>query len=350
MTDAASATYFGAFFAILPALPSIEPSTLKETCDALCVDGLSSWTHHRIASLNHPQLAEPLRYLEISAKIASPHVADEIVQLLIQKTSVIGNAELLLILPNTPIPVLPTDLPMDSAFETFQQYGLVGMKHAFDIDDVDSLYDYAIQEFERLYQALKKHDNKKHFSEIMARDQHRFDFRLDLDPNGMWRDYEQRGRWKDLVNDVLGSSHKLVKCGCVLSLPSCGMQYWHSDGVHIGESADFESDSAASTHALCVFVPLVDLTELTGYTEFWAGSHKYSKLLQKKGDQSLPGGTLGLLKRGDALLYDYRTIHRGTANAGSSARPVCYFLYARDGYEDVEDQNFHTESVFDVSA
>jgi ectoine hydroxylase-related dioxygenase (phytanoyl-CoA dioxygenase family) len=147
----------------------------------------------------------------------------------------------------------------------------------------------------------------------------------------------------------LGPLHRIVKCGCVLSLPSCGMQYWHSDGIHRGKSADFDSNSAAPTHALCVFVPLVDLTESTGCTEFWAGSQKYSKLLQKGGEQSLPGGTLGLLNKGDALLYDYRTIHRGTANSSQSIRPVCYFLYARDGYEDVEDQNFRNESVFDAS-
>ena len=338
--------YSGAFFAILPALPSIPPSKLKELCDDLTVDGLVSWTHHRIAKLHHPQLKDPLEYLEISCKIASHEVADEIVQLLLQNTSVVGNAEVLLILDDTPIPVMPTDLPKDASAVTFQKYGLVGMKQA--VDDVEGLRDYALQEFQRLYAAMSTHrSKKKHFKEIMVRDNYRFDFRLDLDANGLWRDYEEKGRWKDLVEDILGPSYRLVKCGCVLSLPSCGMQYWHSDGIHQGMSADFGSSEAAPTHALCVFVPLINLSESTGYTEFWAGSHSYDKLLQQKGEQSLPGGTLGLMNQGDVLLYDYRTIHRGTSNSSQSARPVCYFLYTRNGYEGVEDQNFCTDSVFD---
>lgn len=349
MTDIPSITYFGAYFAILPALPSISPTKLKEVCERLELEGLESWTHDRIALLHHPQLKDPLQYLEISAKIASQSLANEIVEILLQETSIIGNAEVLLILPDTPIPLMPTtDLPTVATADTFHQYGLVGMKDA--MDDVDGLHRHAMQEFERLYDALQKHGTtKKHFSEIMARDHFRFDFRLDLDSHGVWREYEENGRWKPLVNDVLGPTNRLVKCGCVLSLPSCGMQYWHSDGVHRGKSADFDSQDAALTHALCVFVPLIDLTEATGCTEFWAGSHKYSKLLQKGGEQSLPGGTLGSMKKGDALLYDYRTIHRGTANSSRSARPVCYFLYAREGYEDVEDQNFRNESVFDAS-
>ncbi|KAI2494928.1 phytanoyl-CoA dioxygenase [Fragilaria crotonensis] len=325
MTDIPSITYFGAYFAILPALPSISPTKLKEVCERLELEGLESWTHDRIALLHHPQLKDPLQYLEISAKIASQSLANEIVEILLLETSIIGNAEVLLILPDTPIPLMPTtDLPTVATADTFHQYGLVGMKDA--MDDVDGLHRHAMQEFERLYDALQKHD-----------------------ANGVWREYEETGRWKPLVNDILGPTNRLVKCGCVLSLPSCGMQYWHSDGVHRGKSADFDSQDAALTHALCVFVPLIDLTEATGCTEFWAGSHKYSKLLQKGGEQSLPGGTIGLMKKGDALRYDYRTIHRGTANSSRSARPVCYFLYAREGYEDVEDQNFRNESVFDAS-
>ena len=358
MTDIPSKKYFGAFFAILPSLPSIPPSKLKEVCERLELEGLESWTHDRIATLHHPQLQDPLPYLEISAKISSQSLAHVIVEILLQQTSIIGNAEVLLVLPDTPIPLMPTtDLPTTTVdttttttADTFHQYGLVGMKEA--MDDVDGLYQHAMQEFERLYDALQKHGpTKKHFAEIMARDHFRFDFRLDLDPtnNGVWRKYEETGRWKTLVNAILGPTNRLVKCGCVLSLPSCGMQYWHSDGVHKGQSADFDSHDAALTHALCVFVPLINLTEETGCTEFWAGSHKYAMLLQKGGEQSLPGGTLGLMNKGDALLYDYRTIHRGTANSSQSARPVCYFLYARDGYEDVEDQNFRTDSVLDAS-
>ena len=73
------------------------------------------WTHDRGGELVHPQLPDPLEYLEISGILTSPQDADaeaaceDIVQLLLQQDPV-GNAELLLVLADTPIPLLPTAL------------------------------------------------------------------------------------------------------------------------------------------------------------------------------------------------------------------------------------------------
>jgi ectoine hydroxylase-related dioxygenase (phytanoyl-CoA dioxygenase family) len=321
--------------------------------------------------LAHPQLAEPLAFLEISGTLMTDSeaedVCNEIVALLNQQDSVIGNAKLLLLLPHTPIPLLDLAMPDDESVDTFNKYGLMAMHKAVVQDDnnntlIDGLYDHAVATFERLYTAMIAKNNsesssssqnkkKKHFKEIMQRDDNRFDFRLDLEDNNnmYWKDIESRGRWKSLVAEIFfgENNYSLIKCGCVLSLPGTSVQYYHSDGVHAGESADFASEAAAPTHALCVFLPLIDLDRSTGYTEFWAGSHKYQLLLQKKGLMALPGGHDGLLKKGDCLLYDYRTIHRGMPNTSKSDRPVCYFLYSKKGMEHVEDQNFVPESVFD---
>jgi hypothetical protein len=104
-----------------------------------------------------------------------------------------------------------------------------------------------------------------------------------------WRNIEAKGRWLPLVEKILGTGYSLVKCGCrVLLLPEMGVQYWHSDGVHNGASANFGSNNAALVHALCVFVLLIDLDMSTGFTEFWAGLHKYSKLLAKKANRPYP--------------------------------------------------------------
>jgi ectoine hydroxylase-related dioxygenase (phytanoyl-CoA dioxygenase family) len=140
-----------------------------------------------------------------------------------------------------------------------------------------------------------------------------------------------------------------VKVGCVVSLPGAGEQYWHSDGAHAA-AVDVDSGSAIDMDppaALCVFVPLVDLTDETGCTEFWSGSHRYRRLLQKRGEQALPGGTLGRVRRGEAVAYDYRVVHRGTANRSGAARPIAYYLYARRGCEAVEDRNFVPRSIWD---
>lgn len=349
---------FGVFFAVLPAQPSIPPRKLKEVCEETA-SNLSinlEWTHHREPNLIHPQLPKPLDFLEISGKLTlatdmdqSPEaVCNDIIEALNQNSAIIGNVELLLILPNTPIPLLDLKMPENESTATFNEYGLMVMRNVLE-DSIDELHDHALATFEELYSAMKTKSKKKHYKEIMQRDDNRFDFRLDLDDknNAIWKQVEEKGRWKSMVAEILGEEYSLIKCGCVLSLPGTSIQYYHSDGVHVGASATFESEKAASTHALCVFVPLIDLDRSTGYTEFWAGSHKYSNLMQKKGLQSLPGGHDGIIYKGDCLLYDYRTIHRGMPNDSQRTRPVCYFLYSKKGMEHVEDQNFVKESVFD---
>jgi ectoine hydroxylase-related dioxygenase (phytanoyl-CoA dioxygenase family) len=353
---------YGVFFAILPAQPTISPDELVAACQTVASEfDLLIWTHHRESALQHPALQEPLQFIEISGKLSLTSRKDSssstdsrnveticgTITAALQESAptIIGNAELLLVLENTPIPLLPSKVPMDGTVTTFDKYGLVGMKDVIDDLDLDGLYRLATETFASFYELLQ-HKSTKHFKEIMQRDANRFDFRLDL-IDDQWKEYENKGRWKQLVAQALGDDYSIIKCGCVLSLPGAGMQYYHSDGVHVGSAASFDSDDAAETHALCVFVPLIDLNHEVGFTEFWAGSHRYNRLLDKKGEQALPGGTDGILEKGDCLLYDYRTIHRGTSNQSNVTRPVCYFLYSRKGMEDVEDQNFTSDSLFD---
>jgi ectoine hydroxylase-related dioxygenase (phytanoyl-CoA dioxygenase family) len=354
---------YGCFFAVLPKLPSISPSTLKHASELAVASSLNlEWTHDRVGELVHPQLPHPLKYLEISGILTLPQDADaeaaceDIAQLLLQQDPV-GNAELLLVLADTPIPLLPTALPtadISTAKSVFDNYGLVSVQNVIQSPDLVELERCAMKEFERLHGGLLgRNDKKKHFKEIMGRDDNRFDFRLDCgecatDDDAWKRLGKTDGGWIPFVRTLLGEDCTLIRCGCVVSLPGTGVQYWHSDGVHVGESSTIDdADAAAPVHALCVFCPLIDLNESVGYTEFWAGSQKFSKLLAKKGEQTLPGGTKGILDRGSCLLYDYRTIHRGMPNSSEGSRPVCYFLYAKAGYEFVEDQNFKEESVFE---
>lgn len=364
---------FGCFFAILPKHPSISPKALKLACDNSQFDSSMDfiWTHHRYGALDHPQLSDPLPFLEISgvltlrdAELQAESVCDDFVQRLCNEDPV-GNAEVLLVLPETQIPVLPTDLPISdttpgtgswTAKSVFERYGLVSLDNIIPMKDLKELEHFAIQEFQQLHASfLGRKDKKKHFKEIMARDDNRFDVRLDCGFHDKNNNICQRlghtdGGWIPVVQTLLGKDCTLIRCGCVVSLPGTNVQYWHSDGVHVGPSSTLDHpDGAAPVHALCVFVPLIDLNESTGYTEFWAGSHHYSKLLSKKGDQSLPGGTKGILKRTSCLLYDYRTIHRGMSNTSGAIRPVCYFLYTKVGYEFVENQNFTEQSVMEES-
>ena len=51
------------------------------------------------------------------------------------------------------------------------------------------------------------------------------------------------------------------------------------------------------------------------------------------------------LKKGSALIFDYRVLHRGKRNISSESRPVLVFTFAKPFYKDV--LNFNKRSLFD---
>jgi hypothetical protein len=77
-----------------------------------------------------------------------------------------------------------------------------------------------------------------------------------------------------------------------------------------------------------------------------AGTQHFDGLLGKKGEQSLPGGTDGIVGLRSALLYDFRTVHRGMPNKSQEARPIFYVLYARRNWKEI--RNWGSSSVFEL--
>ena len=136
----------------------------------------------------------------------------------------------------------------------------------------------------------------------------------------------------------------------VYSKPGATNQDWHCDGRHLAGAsrADFDGEGVAPPYAVCVFCPLVDLNEDVGFTQFWAGSHKSSDGLIGFGSAAevLRGTVDGVVKKGGAIVYDYRTMHRGMANnSKETVRPVLQFLYAKSNYR--ETKNYGAESLFE---
>ena len=114
--------------------------------------------------------------------------------------------------------------------------------------------------------------------------------------------------------------------GCVVSLPGASVQASHADGT-----------SPALVNA---FVPLVAVDARNG-TEIQPGSHLDTHGMPTDALAPLPHGVVPSLDAGDLLLFHYRAVHRGLANASASARPVLYFTYGADGA--VDTHNFPTD-------
>lgn len=207
-----------------------------------------------------------------------------------------------------------------------------------------------------------------------------------------------------VIHELLNTNAVLVYAGLIFSLPGSDDQPWHQDGEPLFDE-DRDVCAAMPPYAINVFIPLSDFDGRieAGPTEFVPGSHVVDEatVMQRideyeKGGQQ-PEGCTGsnggrddndetenddddeppvvvapVLHQGDALMYDYRICHRGTANVthetaaggrsctggegdavrdaknidsvGGKVRRILYLMYARPWYR--EHVNFGTEPLF----
>lgn len=153
------------------------------------------------------------------------------------------------------------------------------------------------------------------------------------------------------VRSILGADAVLVYAGIVVSFPSSSDQPWHQDGQMLFPENELADDFHLPAYALNVFIPLTDISEEIGPTEFCVGSHVMQA--SKASMQHIAANELSkakvigpLLKKGDVLIYDYRTCHRGTQNLSmKETRTMLYLMYARPWFR--EHLNFGKNKLFD---
>jgi ectoine hydroxylase-related dioxygenase (phytanoyl-CoA dioxygenase family) len=136
---------------------------------------------------------------------------------------------------------------------------------------------------------------------------------------------------------------RLLGRSVVMSLPGAAEQQWHVDGAHVDVATH------RPCHVLNVFFPLVDITPENGPTEVRPGSHYLSRDLAKmmllaKLRKTLRAPLSPLVPAGSALVFDYRTLHRGRANTtASESRPVLVLTFAKSWFRDL--YNFPKRSM-----
>jgi ectoine hydroxylase-related dioxygenase (phytanoyl-CoA dioxygenase family) len=147
--------------------------------------------------------------------------------------------------------------------------------------------------------------------------------------------------WYPIVEELLstknGGAPQLLFAGVVDAYPydRPHAQDWHRDGQAL--SAD--PSAQLPPHCINLFIPLVDITEDVGPTEFWPGTHIEATFHALQKEQNVtktptPEATADaatatiLAPAGSIILFDYRTIHRGGANKSGKQRRVLYLTYA----------------------
>jgi len=261
-------------------------------------------------------------------------------------------------LPEALSTVLVQDLAADGAMaaslETLRTTGLVALRDG--LGSASLLHQLRTMASARVAQADRALRSKGvevgsqlfRFSEASARGAHRFDLLFDLgcDSSAPLLEAVRASCWAPLVQEVLGPA-ATVECSVVYSRPGAQAQEWHSDGPHVGKAADWDGEGESSPYALCVFVPLINLTDEVGYTQFWLGSHRYKDLIGFGGMAPVLNSTTNCtVDAGGAVVYDYRLMHRGMPNRSTDTeRPVLQFLYHHPDY--TEKENYGAETLFE---
>lgn len=254
------------------------------------------------------------------------------------------------------------DIEAEAAHSVLREWGLWVQRSVLDADQLRELRGTVHDAIQRVEALLR--ENRPHlrigqddflFHEIASRNRQRFDLRLnhrDAVVAFVQTHIVGRAAVSDLLRSTLGGDDYTFDVSVVYSKPGACAQHWHADGAHQrgARDAGFEARGwrtrLADPHALCLFVPLVDLDETIGGTQFWPGSHRYRDLAGFGPVATLVGATYETTSAaaGDGLWYDYRLLHRGLPNTSETTlRPILQVMFSKPWY--VERANFGTESI-----
>ena len=160
---------------------------------------------------------------------------------------------------------------------------------------------------------------------------HRYDVKLKLDPPVEAALLPMVSRLQPTLKEVLGDDAELFELAALVSDPGAPRQPMHPDTTRRKDAP--EGDAPAVVTA---FVALQDVDEEMGPTVFLPGSQSaeahaafYADDASRAKSELLRTSpqALGLLRTGDASLFDSRLLHAGGANTSPRRRVLFYFSF-----------------------
>ncbi|MEJ8566857.1 phytanoyl-CoA dioxygenase family protein [Elongatibacter sediminis] len=227
----------------------------------------------------------------------------------------------------------PTELEplFDRAAHGFRVHGALQLDGCFDPARVAALreaflHDYASRDRAEIEQSCLKVGHE------------RFMFSLRLEPPFMDPELYANPRLLPVLHRLLGDDCVIQSFGAVCAYPGAPAQHVHRDHPPLFAEAG-GLNAFFPPYALHVVVPLVDLTESTGTTALWEGSHRIRSSREenrysRRQLDAFEGAVMPWPKVGDCYLMDFRLRHAGTANSSTIPRPILYLVYSRRWFQD----------------
>ncbi len=222
-------------------------------------------------------------------------------------------------------------LSTEAYLTPFHQHGVHVFKQFISSEQIQSL----TQEIHQIKQTIFAKINPmprplKTYSDIAERELGRLDFRCGFSAD-IFRQVE-----KPIIAIVKSISPRIDfrhYWGALTSLGGAGPTDLHRDVYSVlntSQGNDLASlDMQLPPYYFTVLIPLIDLTHENGPTEFIKGSHLHPVI-----DESTVQGYAPLLSRGDFVMFDGRTLHRGQANQTKNERLIAYITFVANWYYD----------------
>lgn len=249
-----------------------------------------------------------------------------------------------------PLPKTAIELPLTverspvllEGVELFLRYGCLVIENAFDPDYIHRLHD----EFTTRY---RDYFEDRRYKDALDIDDRRTMLTVSLEGPFASTDFYAPARVFPLLEFLLSEKLIIGGMGCVISLPGSKDQRVHRDYGNVYDPGFSypgieEFIAKGPPYGITVGIPLVPITEVTGNTRFWPGSHL--KRIRKFDQTQGPGADF-VAEVGSCYLFDYRLFHSGLGNKSDAPRPLLYNIYTRPWFRD--PINYPKQKPIDVT-
>ena len=238
-------------------------------------------------------------------------------------------------------------LSVSTAASLLEEHGVVHVRDAVPMPLVEECEGVVERNLVACREALERRgvsfDDSFAHTEIVHRAKRRYDLQLGAEAHEPLDDAVLADApWLPLMRKLLGDDAICLFTGAVVAEPGAADQPMHMDGGHLFHATHGFEQPQCPPHCVNVFLPLVDVTAENGPTEYWPGSHVVGHAREAYAERE-PGVPLAGA-RGDIIVFDYRVVHRGMANAAETRRPVLYSTFARPWFRDA--LNFPPDALF----
>lgn len=217
--------------------------------------------------------------------------------------------------------------------DTLKTDGLLRVDGLLPAEDARSLVSYVETRLSEGLEAVKEDEMKgyQYFGNVLVRN-NRYDVKLKLDPPVEAALLPMVSRLRPALNDLLGDDAELFELAALVSDPGAPRQPMHPDTTRRKDAPEGADAPAVVT----AFVALQDVDEEMGPTVFLPRSQRAEAHAAFYADDASVAKSellrtapqaLGLLRTGDASLFDSRLLHAGGANTSPRRRVLFYFSF-----------------------